>query len=137
MTKKEKEAWDLMIDCLLEMNLPKENITAIATMLQKEAQVETMLDWIKKHAKENPSKLRVMLVAIRLKEYIDAELTDSLIKGFGLISNNLNLMTEVVMAMKSETQIKSMTDWLQSHQNEHISEDEVIQVAQKISEQVS
>lgn len=30
MTKEEKE--DLMIDCLLEMNLPKENVRAIATI---------------------------------------------------------------------------------------------------------
>ena len=68
MTEKVKESWDLMIDCLLEMKLPKENIRAIATMLQTEEQIETMLDWIRKHAKENPSKLRVMLVAKNIKD---------------------------------------------------------------------
>ena len=68
MTDKVKEAWELMIDCLVEMKLPKENITAIAAMLQNEEQIETMLDWIKKHSKENPSKLRVMLVAKNIKE---------------------------------------------------------------------
>ena len=66
MTKEEKR--DLMIGCLLEMNLPKENVCAIATMLQSEKQMGTMLDWIKKHYKENPSKLRVMLVAKNIKD---------------------------------------------------------------------
>ncbi len=68
MTDKVNEAGELMVDCLLEMKLPKENVTAIATMLQKEKQIETMLDWIKKHHHENPSKLRVMLVAKNIKE---------------------------------------------------------------------
>ena len=67
---KKEEAQDLMIDCLLEMNLPKENVTAVATMLQSERQMNTMLDWIKKHAKEKPSKLRVMLVAKNIKDGI-------------------------------------------------------------------
>ena len=65
---KTEEAQEFMIDCLLEMNLPKENVTAIATMLQSQKQMNTMLDWIKKHAKENPSKLQVMLVAKNIKE---------------------------------------------------------------------
>ena len=68
MTEKEKRFQDLMIDCLHSMNLPKENIIAIATMLQTEKRMGTMLDWIKKHHKENPSKLRVMLVAKNIKE---------------------------------------------------------------------
>ena len=65
---KKEEAQDLMIDCLLEMNLPKENVRAVATMLQSQKQINTMLDWIKKHHKENPSKLRVMLVAKNIKD---------------------------------------------------------------------
>ncbi len=67
---KKEEAQDLMIDCLLEMNLPKENVTAVATMLQSERQMNTMLYWIKKHAKENPTKLQVMLVAKNIKEQV-------------------------------------------------------------------
>ena len=136
MTKKEKEAWVLMIDCLREMGLPKENIIAIATILQKKNQVDTMLDWIKRHHMEKPHKLIVMLVAIRLKDGINAEITDSLIQGVRLISNSFDLMTEVVMTMKSEHQMRVMIDYICKHQKENPSGDEVIQVAQKISEQV-
>ena len=67
MTEKEKNFKNLLIDGLHAMGLPKENIIAIATMLQTEKQMGTMLDWIKKHYKENPSKLRVMLVATNIK----------------------------------------------------------------------
>ena len=68
MTEKEDKFQTLLINCLEEMKLPKENIIAIITMLQKEKQMGTMLNWIKKHYKENPSKLRVMLVAKNIKE---------------------------------------------------------------------
>jgi len=68
MTEKEDKFQTLLINCLEEMKLPKENIIAIITMLQKEKQMGTMLDWIKKHYKENPSKLRVMLVAKNIKD---------------------------------------------------------------------
>ena len=68
MTEKEEYFQNLMIDCLHEMKLPKENIIAIATMLQTEKQMGTMLDWIKKHHMEDPSKLRIMLVAKNIKE---------------------------------------------------------------------
>ena len=67
MTKKEEEFQDLLIDCLLEMKLPKDNIRAIATILKTEKQMGTMLDWIYMHHKENPSKLRIMLVANNIK----------------------------------------------------------------------
>lgn len=68
MTKKEEEFQELLIDCLLEMKLPKANIQAIATMLKTEKQMGTMLDWINKHHKENPTKLQVMLVAAKIKD---------------------------------------------------------------------
>lgn len=68
MTEKEDRFQTLLINCLEEMKLPKENIIAIITMLQTEKQMGTMLDWIKKHHKENPSKLRVMLVAKNIKD---------------------------------------------------------------------
>jgi hypothetical protein len=67
LTEKERRFQVLLIDGLHAMGLPKENIIAIATMLQTEKQMGTMLDWIKKHYKENPSKLRVMLVATNIK----------------------------------------------------------------------
>ena len=70
MTEKEKNFQNLLIDGLHAMDLPKENIIAIATMLQTEKRMGTMLDWIAKHHKENPSKLRVMLVAKNIKEGI-------------------------------------------------------------------
>lgn len=68
MTEKEKNFQDLLIGCLLEMNLPKANIQFVITMLQTEKQLGTMLTWIKLHHKENPSKLRVMLVAKNIKD---------------------------------------------------------------------
>ena len=68
MTEKEMNFQNLLIDCLHSMGLPKENIIAVATMLKTEKQMGTMLDWIKKHYKENPSKLRVMLVAKNIKD---------------------------------------------------------------------
>ena len=68
MTKKEEEFQDLLIDCLLEMKLPKENIQAIITMLKTEKRMGTMLDWINQHHKENPNKLRVMQVAANIKD---------------------------------------------------------------------
>lgn len=68
MTEKEKNFQNLLIDGLHATGLPKENTIAVATMLQSEKQMGTMLDWIKKHYKENPSKLRVIFVAKNIKE---------------------------------------------------------------------
>ena len=68
MTEKEKNFRNLLIDGLHAMKLPKENIIAIATMLKTEKQMGTMLDWIMKHHKENPTKLQVMLVAAKIKD---------------------------------------------------------------------
>ena len=68
MKEKKKDFQNLLIDGLHAMKLPKENIIAIATMLQTEKQMGTMLDWIMKHYQENPNKLRVMLVAKNIKE---------------------------------------------------------------------
>ena len=62
-----KSSEPLVLLRLLEMNLPKTNIQFIITMLQTEKQLGTMLTWIREHHKENPSKLRVMLVAVNIK----------------------------------------------------------------------
>lgn len=60
MTKKEKEFRDMLIGCLLEMKLPKDNIQAIVTMLKTEKQMGTMLDYIVHHHKENPTMYQVI-----------------------------------------------------------------------------
>lgn len=65
-----KEIQRLLIDGLLEMNLPKEHVTVIALMLKSEDQMWTMLDWIIKHHKENPSKQRVLQVAMNIEEEV-------------------------------------------------------------------
>ena len=112
MTKEEKE--DLMIDCLLEMNLPKENVRAIATILKKEEQIDIMLNWIKKHFKEKPHKLSNKLNPL-----------------FGM-----DTMTSIVMAMETNNQMSSMLNWIEKHYKENLSEKEVIQAAEKIKEEV-
>ena len=67
MTERIKTFQNMLMRELYKMKLPDENIIAIATMLKTEKQMGTMLDWIKQHHKENPSKLRVMLVANNIK----------------------------------------------------------------------
>ncbi len=137
MIEKEESSLNLLIDGLFNMGLPKENIIAVATMLTSEKKKVAMLDWIKRHHKENPHKLTVMLVAIRLKNGINAEITDSLIQGVRLISKSLDLMAEVVMTMTSEKQMQTMIEWIYKHQKENPNEDRVIRIAKKISEQIA
>ena|GEM_PF-4700984 len=48
----------------------KEVITAIALMLKTEQQMRTMIDWIWKHQKENPSEDRVIRIAKLISEQI-------------------------------------------------------------------
>lgn len=137
MIEREIIAQNLLMDGLFYMNLPKENIIAVVTMLKTESKMLELFNWIKHHHMENPHKLIVMLVAIRLKDGINADLTDSLIKGVSLISDSLDLMTKVVMTMKSEKQMQTMIDYIYKHQTEIASEDELISVTQEISEHVS
>ena len=133
MTKEEKE--DLMIDCLLEMNLPKENVRAIATILKKEEQINIMLNWIKKHFKEKPHKLRVMLVVVAIRDGINSETTDALINKLNPLFG-MDTMTSIVMAMETNNQMSSMLNWIGKHYKENLSEKEVIQAAEKIKEEV-
>ena len=70
MTEKEDKFQTLLICCLEEMKLPKENIIAILTMLQTEKQMGTMLDWIKKHYKENPSEDIIIQIAETIKKQV-------------------------------------------------------------------
>jgi hypothetical protein len=48
----------------------KEVITAIALMLSTEQQMRTMIDWIWKHQKENPSEDRIIRIAKLISEQI-------------------------------------------------------------------
>ena len=47
-----------------------ETITAIALMLQTDNQMLTMIDWIYKHQKENPSEDRVLRIAKLIEEQV-------------------------------------------------------------------
>ena len=67
MTEKVKAFQNMLMRELYKIKLPDKNIIAIATMLKTERQMGTMLDWIYKHHKENPTKLQVMQVAANIK----------------------------------------------------------------------
>ena len=67
MTERMKAFQNMLMRELFKMKLPDKNIIAIATMLKTEKQMGTMLNWIKQHHKENPSKLRVMMVTANIK----------------------------------------------------------------------
>ena len=133
MTKEEKQ--DLMINCLIEMNLPKENVCAVATILKEEEQIDIMLNWIEKHYKENPHKLRVMLVVVKIRDGVNAETTDALINKLNPLFG-MDTMSSIVMAMKTNNQMSSMLSWIEKHHKENPSEKEVIQAAEKIIEEV-
>ena len=60
-----------------------------------------------------------------------------LINGLGLILENKEVMKAIALLLKSEAQMETMIAYIYNYQKEKPSEDEVIQVAQKISEQVS
>ncbi len=60
-----------------------------------------------------------------------------LINGLSLILTDKETITAIALLLKTEHQMRVMIDYIYKHQNENPSEDEVIQVAQKISEQIS
>lgn len=60
-----------------------------------------------------------------------------LINGLSLILENKEVITAIALMLKSEAQMETMIAYIHNYQKENPSEDEVIQVAQKISEQVS
>ena len=60
-----------------------------------------------------------------------------LINGLSLILTNKEVITAIALLLKSDHQMRVMMDYIHKHQKENPSEDEIIQVAQKISEQVS
>ena len=60
-----------------------------------------------------------------------------LINGLSLILQNKEVIRAIALLLKSEEQMATMITYIYEHQKENPSENEVIQVAQKISEQVS
>lgn len=60
-----------------------------------------------------------------------------LINGLSLILENKEVMKAIALLLKSEAQMETMIAYIYNHRKENPPEDEVIQVAQKISEQVS
>ena len=60
-----------------------------------------------------------------------------LINGLSLILQNKEVIRAIALLLKSEEQMATMITYIYEHQKENPSEEEVIQVAKKISEQVS
>ena len=60
-----------------------------------------------------------------------------LINGLSLILNNKEVITAIALLLRSEDQMKTMIDYIWKHKQENPSEDEVINIAKAISEQIS
>ena len=60
-----------------------------------------------------------------------------LIGGLQSILKDKEVITAIALLLKSEDQMLTMLDYIVKHGKENPPEDEVIQVAQKISEQIS
>ncbi len=60
-----------------------------------------------------------------------------LIGGLQTILKDKEVITAIALLLKSENQMLTMLDYIVKHSKENPPEDEVIKVAQKISEQVS
>ena len=59
-----------------------------------------------------------------------------LIEGLKTILKDKEVMLAIALMLKTDPQMLTMLDYILKHNSENPSEDEVIQVAQKISEQV-
>ena len=60
-----------------------------------------------------------------------------LIAGLHIVLKNEEVITAIALLLKSEEQMATMITYIYEHQKENPSEDEIIQVAKKISEQIS
>lgn len=62
----------ILIRCLTskELGMRKEPCIVVMSLLQTEKQQGTMIDWIKKHYKENPSEDMILQVAEKISEAI-------------------------------------------------------------------
>lgn len=59
-----------------------------------------------------------------------------LIEGLRTVLEDKEVMLAIALMLKTDPQMLTMLDYILKHNSENPSEDEVIQVAQKISEQV-
>jgi len=62
----------LLIQCLTsqEIGMRKEPCMIVMSLLKTDKQVGTMIDWIEKHHKENPSEDRIIQIAEAIKEQV-------------------------------------------------------------------
>ena len=60
-----------------------------------------------------------------------------LIAGLHIVLKNEEVITAIALLLKSEEQMATMITYIYEHQKENPSENEIIQVAKKISEQIS
>ncbi len=61
---------DLLIQSFHALGMRKEAAIAAFSMLKTEQQAETMLDWIYKHHKENPSEDEILEIAEAIREQV-------------------------------------------------------------------
>lgn len=64
------ETKKMLIAGLKNILTNKDTITAIALLLKTDAQMKTMLDWIYKHHKENPSENLIIQIAKAISEEV-------------------------------------------------------------------
>ena len=66
-----------------------------------------------------------------------SEIKEILIAGLHIVLKNKEVITAIALMLKTEPQMLTMIDWIYKHQKENPDEDRVIEIAKKISEQVS
>ena len=70
-TNEQKKLQEGLMIGLKQMGIQTDSAIAILLMLKSENQMLTMLDWIHKHHKENPSENLVIQIAKTIVEEID------------------------------------------------------------------
>ena len=60
-----------------------------------------------------------------------------LINGLSLILENKEVIKAIALMLKTEAQMETMIAWIYNFQKENPSEDRVIRIAKRISEQIS
>ncbi len=61
---------ELLVDCCKALNLKVEETLIVMACCTTEKQQLTMLDWMKKHYKENPSEDEVLKIAELIREKV-------------------------------------------------------------------
>ncbi len=67
----------------------------------------------------------------------DLKTKEVLIYGLKQILTNQDVILAIALLLRSEDQMKTMIDYIWKHKQENPSEDEVINIAKAISEQIS